>query len=61
VRVVADLNHPQPERFAVLEVHLDQRDGDGCRATVLSLHMDRAEAERAARTSSNNSSEGTAA
>ena len=47
--VVLDIDRPAPEPFAVIAVDPTQRHPDGgCMATVMSLHMTRAEAERAA-------------
>lgn len=48
--VVADLDQPQPEQFAVLAVHLDRPvEGGGLMCTVVSLHMTREEADRVIR------------
>lgn len=48
-RVVAELTTGQPEKFAVLSMDpTDRIEGSGCRATVLSLHMTRKEADQAA-------------
>ena len=45
--VIADLDHPNPEPFAVLAVYPERRaDGGGCEGRIVSLHMTRAEAER---------------
>jgi hypothetical protein len=45
--MVADLEQPSPEPFAVIEVFPDRpAEGGGCEGKVVSLHMDRAEAER---------------
>lgn len=45
--MVADLDHPRPEPFAVIEAFPDRpAEGGGCEGRVVSLHMDRAEAER---------------
>jgi hypothetical protein len=47
-RMVAELDRPQPEKFAVLSCDPTQRHPDGgCIATVLSLHLTREEADRA--------------
>lgn len=44
---VMDVTHPSPEPFAVVSIHLDRPTPcGGVVATVVSLHMDRAEAER---------------
>jgi hypothetical protein len=51
-RLVAELDHPQPEKFAVLSCDPTQRHPDGgCVATVLSLHLTREDADRAAASS----------
>jgi hypothetical protein len=47
-RVVAEVTTGQPERFAVLSIDPTQREGDGCRGTVLSLHRSREAADDAA-------------
>lgn len=43
--VVADLDNPAAEPFAVIAVHPELREGTGCKATVVSLHWTRANAE----------------
>lgn len=44
--VVADLTNPQAEPYAVLSVDTSVRRDDGVEGTVVSLHWQRAEAER---------------
>lgn len=46
--VVADLNAPAAEPFAVLSVDTSVRREDGVEGTVVSLHWQREEAERIA-------------
>ena len=43
--VVCDLTNPQAEPFAVLSIDPTQREGNGCKAIVMSLHWTRAEAD----------------
>jgi hypothetical protein len=44
--MVADLNTPSPEPFAVISVDATEKCGNGVEGTVVSLHMMREEAER---------------
>lgn len=45
--IVADLDVPQPEPFAVIEVFPERpAHGGGCQGVVVSLHMTREVAER---------------
>ena len=47
ILVIADLDRPNPEPFAVVAVYPDRREpGGGCEGRIVSLHMERAEAER---------------
>lgn len=45
---VFDITVPSPEPFMVVRVDTDQRNGDGVVGTVISLHHDRAEAQKIA-------------
>lgn len=45
---VADLVQPSPEPFAVIAIYPERREGTGCKATVVSLHAKREDAEREA-------------
>jgi len=45
---VATLDHPAAEPFAVVRIDTNQRIGDGCAATVVSLHWSQYVAEQIA-------------
>ena len=45
---VFDLYNPSPEPYAVIRVDSDKRSGSGVEGTIVSLHLDRAEAQRIA-------------
>ena len=44
---IADLTIDQPDRFAIVSIDPTQREGDGCRGVIVSLHATRADAEAA--------------
>lgn len=45
---VFDLNEPSPEPFAVIRVDTDRRSESGVEGVVISLHHEKAEAQRIA-------------
>lgn len=47
--IIADLNNPMAEPFAVIRTDASIRSGDGVEGTVISLHWERADAEAACR------------
>jgi hypothetical protein len=49
IYVVADLDRPNPEPFAVIAVYPDRPKDGGCEGVCVSLHMTRDEAERVVR------------
>lgn len=44
---IADVTNPNPEPFALIAIYPERRADDGCEGIIVSLHMEKAQADAA--------------